>query len=127
MHTQEPEFTSDPAKYSDWATPCPSDPINVGTLERWASVAGGTLLALYGLRRAPFSTLMLLMGSGLAYRGLTGHCHVYEATSLNTAPPKAPIEPKIIAMKPKSSDIVNEASWESFPASDPPSFSGGYT
>jgi hypothetical protein len=31
------------------------------------------------------SLTLLAIGGGLAYRGLTGHCHVYEALGRDTA------------------------------------------
>jgi uncharacterized membrane protein len=59
--------------------------VNVGDLERWLSVAGGSLLALFGLRRADALGLGLAAaGGGLLFRGLTGHCHVYGALGVNT-------------------------------------------
>ncbi len=60
--------------------------INVGTAERWASVIGGGVLALYGLTRGSLgSTLLGLTGGFLVYRGATGHCHLYGALDINTA------------------------------------------
>jgi len=59
--------------------------INVGEVERWASALGGGALALYGLSKAPSGLLLTLLGGVLVYRGVTGHCHVYEAMNINTA------------------------------------------
>lgn len=126
MQHEEPIWTSDPAKYNQWLTDCLNNRQNMSETERWASVAGAGLLALFALRRAPFATLLCLVGAVLGYRGLTGHCNVYEAAHINTAV-KKPTEAPPVAMKPKASDLVNEASWESFPASDAPSWAGGIT
>jgi uncharacterized membrane protein len=53
--------------------------INVGDAERWVSVVGGGLLAIYGLtRRNRQGAMLALMGGGLAYRGMTGHSRLYE-------------------------------------------------
>lgn len=53
--------------------------INVGETERWLSAIGGGALLIYGLRRS-FGSLALAVGGGmLVYRGLTGHCKVYES------------------------------------------------
>src|SRR5690242_9812935 len=60
--------------------------INVGQAERWASLIGGGALALYGLsRRSPGGLALALVGVGLAHRGASGHCSVYQALGLNTA------------------------------------------
>jgi uncharacterized membrane protein len=59
--------------------------VNVGDGERWLSLLGGGLLALYLLRRS-LGTVVLLCGAGaLLYRGLTGQCALYEAMGVSTA------------------------------------------
>jgi len=60
---------------------------NVGDLERWVSLLGGGLLALYSLRRS-LGNLVLLGGAGaLLYRALTGHCALYQAMGISTGSP----------------------------------------
>jgi len=59
---------------------------NVGDVERLASVVGGGLLALFGIREGKALGLGLAAaGAALLYRGLSGHCHVYDALGMNTA------------------------------------------
>jgi uncharacterized membrane protein len=59
---------------------------NVGRVERWGSVLAGGALAAYGLRRRSLGGATLaLLGGGLVYRGMTGHCQLYQALGLNTA------------------------------------------
>ena len=73
-------------------------PINVGDTERWLSLLGGGLLALYMLRRS-LGTVVLLGGAGgLLYRGLKGHCPLYQALGLSTAAPDSqPVSPRSVA------------------------------
>ena len=60
--------------------------VNVGDTERLLSTIGGGALALYGLTRGSFSGIALaLAGGALIYRGVTGHCNLYEAMGVNTA------------------------------------------
>jgi hypothetical protein len=71
---------------SAWRANCP---VNVGDLERWLSLLGGGLLALTTVRRS-LGTLVLLGGAGaLLYRGLTGHCALYQTMGLSTVSPDA--------------------------------------
>jgi uncharacterized membrane protein len=85
---------------------------NVGDYECLVPAIGGLLLALYGLsRRSPAGLGLALLGGALFYRGVTGHCQVYQALGINTASQPA-TEP--------NEEVVMEASEESFPASDPP-------
>jgi uncharacterized membrane protein len=50
-----------------------------------ASLLGGGALALYGLSRRSLGGLGLaLLGGGLLYRGLTGHCDLYGVLGLST-------------------------------------------
>ena len=59
--------------------------VNVGDGERWLSLLGGGLLALYTLRRS-LGTVVLLGGAGaLLYRGLKGQCALYQAMDVSTA------------------------------------------
>src|SRR5262245_33609590 len=59
--------------------------VNVGDGERWLSLLGGGLLALYTLRRS-LGTAVLLSGAGaLLYRGLKGQCALYQAMGVSTA------------------------------------------
>src|SRR5262245_22283678 len=60
--------------------------LNVGEYERWASVLGGGMLALYGLRRGSWGGLALAaLGGMLVQRGVSGHCSCYAALGINTA------------------------------------------
>jgi uncharacterized membrane protein len=60
-------------------------PINVGRVERWASGVAGGLLAIHGLKRGSFGGLALpVLGGGLIYRGVTGHCQVYQSLGVDT-------------------------------------------
>ncbi|MHB0949206.1 MAG: SRPBCC family protein [Gemmatimonadaceae bacterium] len=58
---------------------------NVGDLERWVSVLGGSALAVWGLERrdVPGAALALL-GAAMIHRGATGHCYVYDAIGVST-------------------------------------------
>lgn len=59
---------------------------NVGMAERIASLAGGGLMALYGLRRGSLDGFVLMgLGGMLVYRGATGNCKMYEALGISTA------------------------------------------
>ena len=74
-----------------------ADSMNVGDTERWLSLLGGGLLALYMLRRS-LGTVVLLGGAGaLLYRGLKGHCPLYQTMGLSTAEPDPrPASPRSI-------------------------------
>jgi Inner membrane protein YgaP-like, transmembrane domain len=59
---------------------------NVGSNERMLSALGGGALAAYGLTRGTGLGLGLaLVGAALLYRGMTGHCDVYQALGRSTA------------------------------------------
>jgi uncharacterized membrane protein len=63
--------------------------INISQPERLASVLGGSLLTLFGIRRrSTFGAFVAVMGGSLVYRGLTGHCSTYAAMGKNTAEPR---------------------------------------
>jgi uncharacterized membrane protein len=60
--------------------------INVAEPERYGSVIGGTVLALYGVaHRGVSGALLALLGGILVHRGVTGHCNVYEQMGVDTA------------------------------------------
>ncbi|MGN6504423.1 MAG: YgaP family membrane protein [Tepidisphaeraceae bacterium] len=61
-------------------------PQNVSEHERSLSVVGGALLAGAAMTRLNrLSGLVLLaLGSGLLFRGTTGHCALYKALDVNT-------------------------------------------
>ena len=63
-----------------------SSQINVNDVERRYSLLGGAVLAGYGLLRGSLSGLALAaIGGGLIYRGVTGHCHMYETLEFSSA------------------------------------------
>ena len=60
--------------------------VNVGEAERLASEVGGAVLVLGGLMRGGLPGLaMVALGGGLAYRGFTGHCSLYQALGADSA------------------------------------------
>jgi uncharacterized membrane protein len=64
----------------------PSEGVNVGTPERWLSVIGGGALTVYGLTRgSPGGLALAALGGACVYRGLSGHCPMYETLGLTTA------------------------------------------
>lgn len=60
--------------------------VNIGKAERWLSMVGGGMLALYGLtRRSRTGKALAVAGSSLFYRGKTGHSRVYNVLGINRA------------------------------------------
>lgn len=108
--------------------------------ERWASLAiGGALLAWITPRSVLRFLALPSLGGYLVYRGVTGRCPITDATgtSLSKIADKLtefgsaasdsvyrnPYDEPGTAQSHRIEDPVDEASMESFPASDPPSFS----
>lgn len=59
---------------------------NVGSTERIVSAVGGGALLAYGLKRGDtLGVLLSVLGGGLALRGATGHCQVYDAMNVDTS------------------------------------------
>ncbi len=59
---------------------------NISDVEKWASIAAGTGLAIYGLSRLRSDGwLWTGLGGLLLRRGVTSHCDVYAALGVNTA------------------------------------------
>lgn len=59
---------------------------NVGEVERLLSIAGGSALAITGLRRRGIGGAVLaLLGAELVRRGATGRCMLYETLGISTA------------------------------------------
>jgi uncharacterized membrane protein len=62
-----------------------SDRVNIGRVQRIVSTAAGSLLALYGIRRADVPGLLMATGGGvLLHRGATGHCMLLGSLGVST-------------------------------------------
>jgi uncharacterized protein (TIGR03382 family) len=68
--------------------------VNLSSHERWTSAGAGAAfaaLAVWGLLRRRFWGIPLAMiGAGLAWRGITGHCDIYTALGIDHAEKTAP-------------------------------------
>lgn len=86
-----PTITSS-RRHSTWSKshrPAPS--VNVGDKERMISLLSGTALGLYCLSRFSLGGLALAaVGGSLIYRGMTGHCSIYQSLDISTAEPRNP-------------------------------------
>jgi len=93
-----------------------STSMNVGNGERWASVLGGSALALLGLaRRSLVGGALAALGAGLVYRGVSGRCPLYGTLGVSTASGSR-------GSADRARDLVEQSSEDSFPASDAPSW-----
>ncbi len=67
-------------------SPAHDSRVNINGAERKVSSVAGGALAILGLKQGGWCGISLvLLGSGLLHRGLTGHCYVYDGLKINTA------------------------------------------
>jgi len=86
--------------------------VNVNEPERLISVLGGAALGLFGLSRGSLAGLGLAaVGGALVYRGMTGHCNVYQALGIHSEHTSAPI-PGYRGFKVEESIVVNRPAAE---------------
>lgn len=87
MATTEHCTTQAGSKCEAWP-PMGSHAKNMSETERTVSIAGGAALALLGLSRMPKSSLILIAGGLYAiYRGMNGHCQMYEQLGIDHSEP----------------------------------------
>jgi uncharacterized membrane protein len=94
---------------------------NVGRGERLGSLLAGAVLIGRALSRPTIGRIVAAIGgAALLKRAITGHCALYEELGIGGSTQQA--EPRRRNRGERRRDPVLEASEESFPASDPPSW-----
>jgi uncharacterized membrane protein len=80
----QPRIIESQSGYASDSGPAP--PVNISRMEKYLSTGLGAALGLAGLSRGRLPGLLLVVGGGsLLYRGLTGHCHLYDTLGIDTA------------------------------------------
>jgi len=91
---------------------CPANrPQNISNTEAQLSTLGGAALLLLGLTRGKLGGLLTsVIGGSLLYRGMTRHCHLYEAIGKNTAESNpATAVPAQQGVKVERSTVINRS------------------
>ncbi len=69
-----------------WQKAASARPVNVGETEQLASKIGGGVLLLAGLLKGGIKGMALTgLGAAFVYRGMTGHCPVYQTLGADTS------------------------------------------
>ena len=91
--------------------------MNVGSTERIGSTIAGVALISRAVANPTIARLvMAVAGAALLQRGLTGRCSLYDALDIDTAGVRRKVRNAV------GDDPVTGTSEDSFPASDPPSW-----
>jgi uncharacterized membrane protein len=93
---------------------------NVGSRERWISLLLGTGLILRGMHKPSMMNALLgLAGVALVHRGVSGHCALYSQLGVDTSEQS---KGQRIGRRRSIREDIDKTSEDSFPASDPPSW-----